>query len=469
MKISACIIAKNEEKNLPRLLRSLKGKFDEIILVDTGSTDRTVEIAESFGCKVFRHRWKGFADARNRAVKEATGDWLWHFDADFELEEEEYKKALLVLKGAPPEVEAFSIGVKNFDLDGRVKSISSHIFIHRRGIEWKGKVHESPKVNRVVGIPVFVNHYGYAVPDLLLKKAKRNLSLLKEELSLLNKGSREYNYRLFFLVQTYIILSAEDKKYLNLVIEHAKEFLENAKKEPEEYGFFLVFMYNYYGRALWKLDKYEELRRVIKEFRELGFKLPEISFLAYLLSKKENKADEAVDNLVDSAVLFDMLSENPFSLKWGGVSEFLPLFENEILNKEPPKVSEKKIRDIEKLWRKKGGRNLGLLVFWLTRKERVLKKLVLKYQEDLLLYALLVNELVKSSKKDEVEKFSRMGLKFSELFAAQLYEWEGRRKEALCLFLTLLQKKPSKLLFSYLLGKYPELSKILSASDDNGK
>ncbi|MEO2069246.1 MAG: glycosyltransferase family 2 protein, partial [Desulfurobacteriaceae bacterium] len=164
MKISACIIAKNEEKNLPRLLKSLRGKFEEIILVDTGSEDRTVEIAKEYGCKVVKHEWNGFADARNRAIAEATGDWIWHFDADFELEEEEYKKALVYLKNVPDSVDAVLIGVKNFDKFGKVKSISSHIFIHRNKpkIKWVGKIHETPNVEFAIGIPIFVNHYGYA-------------------------------------------------------------------------------------------------------------------------------------------------------------------------------------------------------------------------------------------------------------------------------------------------------------------
>lgn len=69
MKVSACIIAKNEEENLPRLLKSLAGKFDDIVLVDTGSTDKTKEIAREYGCRVYEIPWSGFADARNAAVR----------------------------------------------------------------------------------------------------------------------------------------------------------------------------------------------------------------------------------------------------------------------------------------------------------------------------------------------------------------------------------------------------------------
>jgi len=469
VKLSACIIAKNEERNLPRLLKSLKGKFDEIVLVDTGSTDRTVEVAKGFGCRVFRHKWSGFADARNRAVKEATGDWLWHFDADFELEEEEFKKALVALRGAPAEIEAFSIGVRNFGLDGKVKAVSSHIFIHRRGIEWEGKVHESPKTRKVVGIPVFVNHYGYADPELLLKKAERNLELLKEELSYLPKGSQKYNFKLFFLVQTYSLLSTKDRSFLTLALKYAEEFLEGARDKPEEYGFFLVFMYNYYCRILWELGDYKRVKEAISEFRKLGFELPELSFLNYRVLRIEGRESEALDSLIETAVLLDKLNENPFSLKWGGASECLPLFEEDLLFGSPPRVSPQKIKEVEKLWKRRGGRNLGLVLFWLTKSERILKKLVFKYPEDLILHTLLFSFLVKSGREKDVKRLSRVNWPFSKLYRAQLLEWEGKSEEALLLLLSFLQENPNRYLLSYLYDRFPSLSKIFKLSDDNGK
>ena len=75
--ISLCMIVKNEEENLPRCLDSVRDVVDEIVIVDTGSTDRTVEIAESYGAKVFYHPWEGsFSKARNYSLKYATCDWI---------------------------------------------------------------------------------------------------------------------------------------------------------------------------------------------------------------------------------------------------------------------------------------------------------------------------------------------------------------------------------------------------------
>jgi tetratricopeptide (TPR) repeat protein len=83
VKISLCMIVKDEETMLPRCLKSAQDFVDEIIVVDTGSTDRTVEIAQQFGAAVYHHPWKDdFADARNASLQYAQSDWILVLDAD---------------------------------------------------------------------------------------------------------------------------------------------------------------------------------------------------------------------------------------------------------------------------------------------------------------------------------------------------------------------------------------------------
>lgn len=86
MKLSVIIITFNEEENIQRTLESVqslvKGGRGEIIVVDSGSTDRTVEIAQSFKAKVFVEPWKGFAAQKNSAIQKAMGDWILSLDAD---------------------------------------------------------------------------------------------------------------------------------------------------------------------------------------------------------------------------------------------------------------------------------------------------------------------------------------------------------------------------------------------------
>ncbi|MBW4661037.1 MAG: tetratricopeptide repeat protein [Drouetiella hepatica Uher 2000/2452] len=83
MKLSFCMIVKNEAENLPRCLESVKDAVDELIVLDTGSTDATVAIARSFGAQVYHFPWNNsFSDARNEALQYITGDWILVLDAD---------------------------------------------------------------------------------------------------------------------------------------------------------------------------------------------------------------------------------------------------------------------------------------------------------------------------------------------------------------------------------------------------
>jgi glycosyltransferase involved in cell wall biosynthesis len=82
--LSVVLITLNEAANLPRTLSSVQG-LGEIVIVDSGSTDATLEIARSFGARVFTEPWKGFAAQKNSAIAHATGDWILSLDADEEL------------------------------------------------------------------------------------------------------------------------------------------------------------------------------------------------------------------------------------------------------------------------------------------------------------------------------------------------------------------------------------------------
>jgi len=92
VKLSVCIITLNEEANIGRTLKSVQPLVadgqGEIIVVDSGSTDKTIEIAKSYGAKVFTEPWKGFAEQKNSAIDKAQGEWILSLDADEEVESE---------------------------------------------------------------------------------------------------------------------------------------------------------------------------------------------------------------------------------------------------------------------------------------------------------------------------------------------------------------------------------------------
>jgi len=127
MQLSVVIITYNEEANIGRTLASAQPLVadgeGEIIVVDSGSADRTVEIAKSFGAKVFVEDWKGFAAQKNSAIDKATGKWILSLDADEELDRDLTEFISYVISDSPPHpkkelLTAMGVGLPNGDTDG---------------------------------------------------------------------------------------------------------------------------------------------------------------------------------------------------------------------------------------------------------------------------------------------------------------------------------------------------------------
>src|SRR5690625_3043001 len=108
--ISLCMIVKNEEDVLERCLDSVKNLVDEINIIDTGSTDRTVEIAKEYTDRVYHFEWTGkFKDARNESFRHATKDYILYLDADDVLLEEDKEKFMKVKDTLNPSVDSVSM------------------------------------------------------------------------------------------------------------------------------------------------------------------------------------------------------------------------------------------------------------------------------------------------------------------------------------------------------------------------
>ncbi len=112
--LSVALITLNEEANLPRTLASIRWA-DEIIVVDAGSTDRTVQIAEAANATVLHHPWQGFAAQKNLALSHCTGTWILSLDADEELSPELQVEIRRLLPTNPP-IDAFAVKRRNLFL-----------------------------------------------------------------------------------------------------------------------------------------------------------------------------------------------------------------------------------------------------------------------------------------------------------------------------------------------------------------
>ena len=191
--ISACVITKNEEKNIRRCLQSVKDIVNEMIVVDTGSTDTTVTIAEQLGAKVFHYQWDDdFAIARNYALAQAKGTWVIFLDADEYIAAETINnvRPLIDKIHGNRKIEAVKCQMNNLEgIDGSLRSSNPTIRIFRNSpvIRYRGRIHEAVyKYGKAIN-PITVTtrllviyHTGYT-NETIIEKIQRNTVILEKE------------------------------------------------------------------------------------------------------------------------------------------------------------------------------------------------------------------------------------------------------------------------------------------------
>ncbi len=190
--ISACLIVKDEEENLPRCLASLEGVADQIVIYDTGSGDDTVRIARESGATVLEGFWDDdFSRARNTALAACTGDWIAWLDADEALRCEDVDALRAQLARTRSEVDGYSVVIENATGAG-VGSMFVHSacrFFRRARCEWAGRLHEQVagrRTHRPVSTAALevtrIHHTGYMTEAMHSRgKAERNLRVAEAE------------------------------------------------------------------------------------------------------------------------------------------------------------------------------------------------------------------------------------------------------------------------------------------------
>ncbi len=171
MNISLCMIVKNEEEVLDRCLDSAAPLFDEIVVVDTGSTDGTVEIARRFTENIFYFAWRDdFAAARNHAFSLATGDYICWLDADDVLPSSDLSPVRALLEAEKPDMLMCPYET------GALKFYRERFVRREAGFMWRGRVHEciAPR-GKILRCDFAVRHLGSGK-----EKGARNLDIYRK-------------------------------------------------------------------------------------------------------------------------------------------------------------------------------------------------------------------------------------------------------------------------------------------------
>ncbi|MDO8141100.1 MAG: glycosyltransferase family 2 protein, partial [Candidatus Brocadiales bacterium] len=200
-KISACMIVKNEEEFLPNCLNSIKDVVDEIIIVDTGSTDNTVTIAKEFKAKVYHHPWNdSFSEARNHCLNHASGDWILQIDADEELEQADIPKLRLAI--SDNRYNGIIIAIQSIIKDGMHTFYHPRIFRRGKGF-YKDIIHEQTIIEgERLPTEIRLYHYGYNLDEKKMRiKWQRTTHLLKKQIA----QNKHDSFAWFNLVRNYRI------------------------------------------------------------------------------------------------------------------------------------------------------------------------------------------------------------------------------------------------------------------------
>lgn len=300
--ISICMIVKNEAHILRQSLASFRKFTEEIIIVDTGSTDETKKIAKEFTDFVYDFEWTGnFSDARNFAATKATGKWIMAIDADECLEEESYLKLKKQLKLQTESIYMAQI-ISFTGEKGRVTTTNHMPRIYKNDgtICFRGVIHEQleavDKHSIEAGIAdVKIYHYGY-MSEIVEKQGKsnRNLGLLEKEV----KNNKDSGFVHFNIGQEMNRLGKKE--------EALKEFSEAFRLRDDNQYIWAKLSAYHIADLLEQEKRYEESLAIIEEARIIWPNVPEFPLkkanILYLSHQLED-AKEIYQNLLETTTI----------------------------------------------------------------------------------------------------------------------------------------------------------------------
>lgn len=311
--ISVCMIAKNEEQHIEECLKRLKPYHYEIVLVDTGSTDATLEIAAKYTDKIFHFDWvNDFSAARNYALSKASNDWILSIDCDEYLEEID-ENALRFFMEQQPEGAGRILIRNRFTKDGQtsLENVRVSRFFNRNDYCFQGAIHEqiekrtannaenaaSIQPKTTFQAPITVLHVGYdGSEEEMRTKALRNISLLEKELEA--TGPDPYLY--YQLGQSCMKLADYEKAYewydlgLSMDVDPTQDYVRT--------------MVESYGYCLLELKRFEEALQLENVYEAFAVRA-DFTFLMGLIYMNNGLFAEAVEEFIKSTSMGEFCVE----------------------------------------------------------------------------------------------------------------------------------------------------------------
>lgn len=294
--VTLCLIARDEAHNLRACLASAQGLADEVIVVDTGSTDGTPELAYKLGAEVIHQPWThDFAAARNAGIRRAHGDWILVLDADERLA----PGAAAELRGfveseASAQVVACALSIVSLrDPDQPGECEVSHnirLFRNLPGHRYSGAVHEqvlesvlttSPNMD-VAQLTARILHYGYLAGTAeILKKSLRNLALIQSQLAQSpNDPHMRYHAGVCLLNQGRLDAAIEELRW---VVEQGDRTMNYAARAAK-----------LWVTALMGLGRHEEARAILDRWQAIWPRYTDLEFMRSLICRRLGDLSEAV-------------------------------------------------------------------------------------------------------------------------------------------------------------------------------
>lgn len=317
--ISVCIIAKNEEKHIEECCKHLIPYKFEIVLIDTGSSDRTVELAQKYTDKIYHFDWcSDFSAAKNYAMGKASHDWILSIDCDEYIESIDIT-SLAACMAAQPAAAGRILIHNRFTENGQTcyEQVRVSRFVNRRYYHFEGAVHEQlvPKpiqnmtaqsdvpVKYVYSAPITVLHVGYdGSEEEMREKSRRNIALLEKELE--TKGADPYTY--YQLGQSYRKLHD---------YEHACRYYDlGLAMDVDPTADYVQTMVESYGYTLLDLKRNQEALNLLGVYDEFS-RRADFIFLMGLIYMNNGLLNEAIQEFQKATTMSEFAVDGVNSYK----------------------------------------------------------------------------------------------------------------------------------------------------------